>query len=92
MLLAELLLYTSNVGSAKLTLIILIYRRFTWKSHKQKDIVIYKKLVLQDKRSKKLDFKPDGREHYVYRITDYTRGEKEHYIGSHTPKKEKVYK
>ena len=52
---------------------------------------IYKKLVLQDKRSKKLNFKPDGREHYVYRITDYTRTEKEHYYGSHTPQKNKKY-
>jgi hypothetical protein len=52
---------------------------------------IYKNLVLQDERSKKLCFKPDGREHYVYRITDYTRDEKEHYIGSHTPSKGKVY-
>jgi len=52
---------------------------------------IYKNLVLQDKRSKKLDFGPDGREHYVYRITDYTRDIEEHYYGSHTPKKGKLY-
>jgi hypothetical protein len=52
---------------------------------------IYKNLVLQDERSKKLNFKPDGREHYVYRITDYTRTEKEHYYGSHTPEKGKKY-
>jgi len=50
---------------------------------------IYKNLVLQDERSKKLNFEPDGREHYVYRITDYTRSEKEHYYGSHTPKNSK---
>ena len=52
---------------------------------------IYKKLVLQDKRSKKLNFEPDSREHYVYRITDHTRTEKEHYYGSHTPRKNKAY-
>jgi len=52
---------------------------------------IYKKSVLQDKRSKKLNFEPDGREHYVYRITDYTRSEKEHYYGSHTPERGKKY-
>jgi len=48
---------------------------------------IYKKLVIQDIRSKKLDFTPDGRKHYVYRVTDYTRNEKQHYYGSHTPHK-----
>lgn len=48
---------------------------------------IYKNLVLEDKRSIKLDFKPDGRHHYVYRVTDYIRTEKEHYYGSHTPSK-----
>jgi len=48
---------------------------------------IYRKLVLQDERSKKLDFTSDGRKHYVYRVTDYTRNEKQHYYGSHTPKK-----
>ncbi len=52
---------------------------------------IYKKLVLQDERSKKLDFNVDGREHYVYRITDYTRTEEEHYYGSHTPEFGKEY-
>ena len=52
---------------------------------------IYKKLVLQDERSKELIFEADGREHYVYRVTDYTRTEKEHYYGSHTPRLNKVY-
>jgi len=52
---------------------------------------IYKNLVLQDERSKKLNFEPDGREHYVYRVTDHTRTEKEHYYGSHTPQKGKKY-
>jgi len=52
---------------------------------------IYKKLVLQDERSKKLNFEPDGREHYVYRITDYTRNMEENYYGSHTPHKNKKY-
>jgi len=49
----------------------------------------YKNLVLE--KSHKLNFKPDGREHYVYRVTDYTRTEEMHYIGSHTPKKGKKY-
>lgn len=48
---------------------------------------IYKNEVLKDTRIKKLNFEPDGRVHYVYRITDYTRTEKEHYYGSRsTPK------
>jgi len=52
---------------------------------------IYKKLALQDERSKELDFDKDGREHYVYRVTDYTRTDKEHYYGSHTPEFNKKY-
>jgi len=41
---------------------------------------IYKKLVLQDERSKKLSFETDNRIHYVYRIT-YNN---EYYYGSRT--------
>lgn len=33
----------------------------------------------------------DGRDHYVYRISDYTRTKEEHYYGSHTPSKGKKY-
>ena len=51
----------------------------------------YKISVLQNPKSEKLDFQSDGREHYVYRITDYTRTEKQHYYGSHTPTKGKKY-
>lgn len=51
-----------------------------------KRYTIYKKLVLQDPRSKKLDFNPDGKKHYVYRVTDYTRNEEKHYYGSRTAK------
>jgi len=51
----------------------------------------YKDLVLQDERTKELDFNVDGREHYVYRVTDYTRTEEEHYYGSHTPNFGKKY-
>lgn len=51
-------------------------------------VYIYIKLIIQDNRSKKLNFNPDGKKHYVYRIIDYTRTEKQHYYGSHTPKKE----
>ena len=40
---------------------------------------------------KKLDFNIDGREHYVYRVTDYTRDINQHYYGSHTPPKDKKY-
>jgi len=43
------------------------------------------------KKYKKLDFTPDGREHYVYRVTDYTRDVNQHYYGSHTPPKNKKY-
>ncbi|MEA3452324.1 MAG: hypothetical protein U9Q83_10545, partial [Bacteroidota bacterium] len=53
---------------------------------------IYKKIVLQDERSKKLNFNSDGREHYVYRVTDYTRNLNKHYYGSRTPPKNKLYK
>ena len=57
---------------------------------------IYKKLVLIEEqrrltKDKKLFFEPDDREHYIYRVTDYTRTEKEHYYGSHTPEKGKKY-
>lgn len=41
---------------------------------------IYKKLVLQDERSSKLIFEPDGRIFYVYRITNIES--KEYYYGS----------
>ena len=59
---------------------------------------VYKKLVLIEEQRRMnegegriLFFEPDGREHYVYRVTDHTRSEKEHYYGSHTPKKGKKY-
>ena len=51
---------------------------------------IYKKEVLQDCRSSKLTFKPDGRKYYVYRITDLTRTNEEHYYGSRISKKENI--
>jgi len=51
----------------------------------------YHAQIKQDERYQKLDFSVDGREHYVYRITDYTRTEKQHYYGSHTPRKGKKY-
>ncbi len=40
----------------------------------------YKKSVVEDPRSEKLDFTPDGRNHYVYRVTK----DREHYYGSRT--------
>jgi len=60
---------------------------------------IYKKLVLieeqrridEEGKDRILFFEPDGREHYVYRVTDSTRSEKDHYYGSHTPHKGKIY-
>jgi len=52
---------------------------------------IYKNLILENPKSKKLNFEPDGREHYIYRVTDYTRDKERHYYGSHTPPKNKVY-
>jgi hypothetical protein len=51
---------------------------------------IYKKLVLQDERSKKLNFNKDGRKHYVYRVTDYSRIKEQHYIGSRTSSKDNL--
>lgn len=52
----------------------------------------YKKMIMLDKRSEKFNFIKDDREHYVYRVTDYSRNEKQHYYGSHTPAKGKNYK
>jgi hypothetical protein len=52
----------------------------------------YHTQIKSDERYKKLKFAPDGREHYVYRVTDYTRTENQHYYGSHTPPKNKKYK
>ncbi len=43
---------------------------------------VYKNLVLQDERSYKLNFKPDGRKHYVYRLINLTLDTKENYYGS----------
>lgn len=57
-----------------------------------KRYVMYKEAVFKDERIKKLNFEPDGREHYVYRVTDYTRTEKQQYYGSHTPKKDNKYR
>ncbi len=37
----------------------------------------YKEWILKDPRSEKLDFNPDGRNHYVYRVS-----KEEHYYGS----------
>jgi len=55
----------------------------------------YKTLILKMNElkhvNKQLDFVPDGREHYVYRVTDYNRNVKQHYYGSHTPPKNKKY-
>jgi hypothetical protein len=52
----------------------------------------YHTQIKQDERYQKLNFSPDGRDHYVYRVTDYTRTYKQHYYGSHTPPKGKKYK
>ncbi len=41
----------------------------------------YKERVLNDPRSEKLDFNPDGRNHYVYRVS-----REEHYYGSKSEK------
>jgi len=54
-----------------------------------KSYSVYKNLVLQNERSQKLNFDIDGREHYVYRVTDGETGE--YYYGSHTPAKGKIY-
>jgi len=51
----------------------------------------YKLQILEDPRSNKLNFNIDGREHYVYRVTDYTRTINQHYYGAHTPSKDKKY-
>ena len=51
----------------------------------------YKNIISIDPRYIDLNFKPDGREHYVYRITDLDRTEEQHYIGSHTPRHNKAY-
>ena len=48
---------------------------------------IYKNLVLQDERVTKLNFIPDDRAHYVYRVTDYTRNIEENYYGSRSTAK-----
>ncbi len=42
----------------------------------------FKKEVLKDPRSKKLNFKPDGRNHYVYRVSHIL--EEQYYYGSRT--------
>jgi len=47
---------------------------------------IYKKLVLEDERSNKLNFKKDNRIHYVYRVT-YNN---EYYYGSRTSLKQDI--
>ncbi len=51
------------------------------------DLKQYKKQVLQDPRSKKLDFTSDGRLHYVYRVTELF-GDKLYYYGSRSDSKE----
>ncbi len=43
----------------------------------------YKAWVMADPRSEKLDFTPDDRLHYVYRVTELT-GDRRHYYGSRT--------
>lgn len=53
---------------------------------------IYKKLILKNQNSNKLNFNPDGRKHYVYRITDFTRNSEEHYYGSRTSKLKDILK
>jgi len=37
------------------------------------------------------NFENDGREHYVYRVTDLSRVKEKYYYGSHTPPKTKKY-
>jgi len=49
---------------------------------------IYKNKVLQDKRINKLNFTPDGRLYYVYRVTDLET--KEYYYGSRVKIKENI--
>ncbi len=61
-----------------------------------KSYIKYRTLAIEANKllpeDKKLNFNIDGREHYVYRVTDYTRNIKEHYYGSRTPPKSKKYK
>lgn len=93
-------LYTFNLKSATFTLIKLIYRRIIlMKIPRTKRYSIYKKLVLieerqritEDNKPKVLDFKPDGRSHYVYKVTDNHDPLEKYYYGSHTPAKNKKY-
>ncbi len=60
---------------------------------------IYKKLVLieeqqritEDNKPKVLNFEPDSRSHYVYKVTDNHDPLEKYYYGSHTPTKNKKY-
>jgi len=55
-----------------------------------KQYLKYKNTILKNNRRSILNFNPDGREHYVYRLTNLTDIEKPYYYGSRTKVKNNI--
>jgi hypothetical protein len=53
---------------------------------------IYKNEIIKNDVQGKITFDKDGRDWYVYRVTDLSRIDEKHYYGYHVPKKGKKYK